>query len=127
MLEGGRAAGRHPHRPAGERDPGGRADLSEGAWRRCASTPDREGGLPGLAEGCAPKQRESHAGSARGAGPGVGGPERRKIGAGGGRAGWVAGPQTERSSHRHHPSKNCLGLEQSTSGSKTLCHFLIHT
>lgn len=44
-----------------------------------------------------------------------------------GSQGGKSGPQTAPPSPRHHPTKDCLDLEQKHRGSETLCHFLIHT
>lgn len=129
LLQRGRAAGRHPRpglRP-GCREREGRERRFE--WRGrggCAPPPKTERvGCWSPAEGSARRrrrQRESRAESVRGR---VG--DRGEGGGGRGQQGREVGPQTGRPSPPHHPTKSCLGLEQSTTGSETLCHFLIHT
>lgn len=129
LPQRGRAAGRHPRpglRP-GCREREGRERRFE--WRGrggCAPPPKTERvGCWSPAEGSAQRrrrERESRAGSVRGR---VG--DRGEGGGGRGQQGREVGPQTGRPSPPHHPTKSCLGLEQSTTGSETLCHFLIHT
>ena len=68
------------------------------------------------------RQQENRAESAQ-----SGGGRALGMGRWGWRTGWGVGPQTGPALTSDHPTKNCLGLEQNTRGSETLCHFLTHT